>query len=53
LEVKVDHRPQDVSDPGAIVLFGLEQPFGEFDQIGDTERRAVYPPVSDERAQHL
>jgi hypothetical protein len=54
LEVEVDHRPQDVSDPRAIFLFGLDQPFGEFDQDIDAERRAVYPWASDnEQAQIL
>jgi hypothetical protein len=47
LEIEVDHGPQDVSDPRAIVLFGLEQPLGVFDEVGSTERRAVYPSVSD------
>jgi len=47
LKVEVDHGPQGVSDPRAIVLFGLEQPFGVFDEIGDTERRTIYPCVSD------
>jgi hypothetical protein len=47
LEVEVDHGPQDVSDPRAIILFGLEQPFGVFDEVGGTERRAIYPCVSD------
>jgi hypothetical protein len=49
LEVEVDHGPQDVSDPRAIFLFGLEQPFGKFDQVGDAERRAVYPRVSNNK----
>jgi hypothetical protein len=54
LEVEVDHGPQDVSDPRAIFLFGLEQPLAEFDQVGDAERRAIYPCVSaKERAQKL
>jgi len=47
LEVEVDHGPKDVSDPGAIVLFRLPQPFGIFNEFGDTERRAIYPCVSD------
>ena len=46
LEVEVDHGPQDVSDPRPIVLFGLDQPFGIFDEDVDTERRAIYPCVS-------
>ena len=41
LEVEVDHGPEDVSDPRAIVLFRLEQPFGVFDEVGGTERRAI------------
>jgi hypothetical protein len=47
LEVEVDHGPQDVSDPRAIVLFGLDQPFGVFDEVGGTERRAIYFCISD------
>jgi len=47
LKVEVDHGPQGVSDPRAIVLFGLEQPFGVFDEVGGTERRTIYPCVSD------
>ncbi len=42
LKVEVDHGPQDVSDPRAIFLFGLEQPFGIFNEVGGTERRAIY-----------
>ena len=41
MEVEVDHGPEDVSDPRAIVLLGLEQPFGVFDEVGGTERRAI------------
>lgn len=47
LEVEVNHGPQDVSDPRAIVLFGLDQPFRVFDEVGGTERRAIYPCISD------
>ena len=43
MEVEIDHGPQDVSDPRAIVLFGLEQPFGVFDEVGDAGRRSIYP----------
>lgn len=46
LEVKVDHGPQDVSDPRPIVLFGLDQPFSIFEEVVDTERRAIYLCVS-------
>jgi hypothetical protein len=43
LEVEVDYGPQDVSDPRAIFLFGLDQPFGKFEKDIDAERGAVYP----------
>ena len=43
MEVEVDRWPKGVGDPRAVFLFRLNQPFGVFDQVGNPERRAVYP----------
>ncbi len=32
MEVEVDSRPEDIGDPGAIVLFRLKKPLGILDQ---------------------
>ena len=41
MEVEVDDGPQGVSDPGAIVLFGFDQPLRIFEKDIRAERRAV------------
>ena len=42
MEVEVDGRPEDVSNPCAIVLLWLEKPLGIFEQDHCAERGAVY-----------
>ena len=41
MEVEVDDGPQDVSDPSAVVLFGLDQPLRILEKNIHAERRAV------------
>jgi len=49
LQVEVDHGPQDVCDPRAIVLFRLDQPLRIFEKDVDTEGRAVCPNAQTSR----
>jgi hypothetical protein len=41
LEVEVDGRPEDVGDPGTIVLLRLKEPLGIFEHDQRTEWGAV------------
>jgi hypothetical protein len=41
LKVEVNGRPEDVSDPRAVLLFRSKKPLGIFDQDKCTERRAI------------
>ncbi len=41
LEIEIDDGPEDVGDPGAVVLFGLDQPLGILEEDISAERRAI------------
>ena len=41
-EVEVDSRPEDIGDPGAIMLLRLNKPLGVLDQDQRAERGTIY-----------
>jgi hypothetical protein len=42
LKVEVNVRPQCVGDPCAVLLLGLDEPFGIFEQDIGAEGRSVF-----------
>jgi hypothetical protein len=45
LEVEVDDGPKSVSDPGTVVLIGLDQPLCILEKDIRAERRAICPAL--------
>jgi hypothetical protein len=46
-EVEVDGRPEDIGDPGAIMLLRLKKPLSILDQDQRAERGTIYNLVVD------